>query len=233
MLRQLIEERHEIVTSLANAERQIDYAPTGQRAAERDRAQAEQRVADSEAALTRARAVLDRYDRPLHRRRHATEIDAAQRDVANLPKVIADGIGAIGEANQRLEQIDEKLDHAHALISRRPSLETQVAEIDDRLDADLRRRTRIARLEQPTAIVAVLGERPAPGAAAHEWDQAAGRLHQHQAAFDITAGIGRLPGYFDNTAYAASHRHVEQEVKSVVYVPELPSRGIESPGISL
>ena len=143
------------------------------------------------------------------------------------------GSGSIGEANQRLEQIDEKLNQAQALISRRPSLETQVAEIDDRLDADLRRRTRIARLEQPTAIVAVLGERPAPGAAAHEWDHAAGRLHQHQAAFDLTAGIGRLPGSFDNTAYAASHRLVEQEVKSVVYVPELPSRGIESPGISL
>ena len=35
VLRQLIEERHEILTSLANAERQIDDAPTGQRAAER------------------------------------------------------------------------------------------------------------------------------------------------------------------------------------------------------
>ena len=177
--------------------------------------------------------MLDRYDRPLHRRRHAAEIDVAQRDVANLPKVIADGIGAIGEANQRLEQIDEKLDHAQTLISRQASLESEVAEIGDRLDTDLRRRTRIARLEQPIAIVAVLGERPAPGIAAQEWDQAAGHLHQHQAAFNLKAGIGALPGYFDKTAYAASHRRVEQEVKSILYVPELPTRGIESPGISL
>jgi hypothetical protein len=41
-------------------------------------------------SLTRAHAVLDRYDRPLHRRRHASEMDRARRDIARLPQVIAD-----------------------------------------------------------------------------------------------------------------------------------------------
>lgn len=233
VLRQLMEERHEITTTLTSAERKHTIAPTERRAVERDRAQAEHRVAEAEASLARARDVLDRYDRPLHRRRHANELDAAQRDVARLPSVITDGRASVAEATSSLVQLDFDHHDALELLRRRPSLEARVSELDDRLDADLRRRTRIARLEQPTAIIEVLGDRPTPGAAAQVWDQAAGRLHQHQAAFDLSVGLGPRPGFFDDTAYTESRRLVEQQMEAMVEVPHQRGRRIEPGGISL
>ena len=69
----------------------------------------------------------------------------------------------------------------------RRELESRVvSDIDERLAHDLRVRTRIARLEQPSAIVDTLGPTPTrrPRRRRHGIS-AAGRLHQHQAAFDI------------------------------------------------
>ena len=76
----------------------------------------------------------------------------------------------------------------------------------ERLEYDLRVRTRITRLERPDAIINTIGERPAPGPAARQWDAAAGRLAQHQAAFDITDGLGRRPRLLDHNAYVGSTR---------------------------
>lgn len=95
-------------------------------------------------------------------------------------------------------------------------------EIDERIERDLRIRTRITRAELPAAVVNLLGDRPRPGPAAREWDAAAGRLAQHQAAFDIADGIGRRPSYLDRSAYADSHAVVEQ-----LFEPVRPQRVIE------
>ena len=232
-LRQVMEERHEMVRALTNAERKVTVAPSERSNAQRDMAQAQQHMADAEGALLRARAVLDRYDRPLHRRRHATEIDCARRDVARLPGVITDRRTAVAKTATRLHQLDVDQHDAMELLRRRPTLEAKVAELDDRLDVDLCRRTRIARLEQPAAIVDVIGARPSPGATARAWDQAAGRLHQHQVAFDLTAGIGPRPGLIDKSAYTESRRLVEKELEATVQIPQHQARRIEPRGLSL
>lgn len=228
-----MEERHEITTTLTSAQRKHTIAPTERRAVERERAQAERRVAEAEASLARARDVLDRCDRPLHRRRHANEFDAAKRDVARLPSVIADGRALMTQATSSLNQLDADRRDALELLRRRPSLEAKVSELDDRLDADLRRRTRIARLEQPTAIIEVLGDRPTPGAAAQVWDQAAGSLHQHQAAFDLSVGLGPRPSFFDDNAFAVSRAAVDDHVRAVASALEPRRLEIEPPGITL
>jgi hypothetical protein len=135
----------------------------------------------------------------------------------------------MAQASSSLDQLDVDQRDALELLRRRPSLEAKVSELDDRLDADLRRRTRIARLEQPAAVVEVLGDRPTPGAAAQVWDQAAGRLHQHQAAFDLTAGIGPRPGFFDDNIYAERWSELIRVINAVVEQPSL-GRSIEPPG---
>ena len=101
-------------------------------------------------------------------------------------------------------------------------MEATADEIDNRLERDLRMRTRITRAERPEAVVDLLGDRPSPGPAAREWDISAGRLAQHQAAFDIAEGLGRRPSYLDRSAYADSHAIVEQLVQ-----PMCPQRVIE------
>ncbi|MDO8363232.1 MAG: MobF family relaxase [Actinomycetota bacterium] len=233
VLRQVMEERHEIIRALTNAERKVTVAPSERSNAQRDTAQAQQRISDAESALIRAQATLDRCDRTLHRHRHATEIDSARQDVARLPGVIADGRTAVAKTTTRLRQLDVDQHDANELLRRRPNLEAKVAELDDRLDADLRRRTRIARLEQPSAIVDVVGARPSPGATARAWDHAAGRLHQHQAAFGLDAGVGPRPGLLDNGAYTDSRNLVERELEATVQVPQYRARRIEPPGLSL
>ena len=228
-----MEDRHEIVRALANADRKVTTAPSERSIAQREMGQAQQRISDAESALIRAQADLDRYDRPLHRRRHATEIDSARRDVARLPGVIAEGRKAVTKTATRLRQLDVDLHDAMGLVRRRPTLEAKVAELDDLLDTDLRRRTRIARLEQSAAIVGVLGARPSPGATARAWDQAAGRLHQHQSAFNLAAGVGPRPGLLDNSAFTESRRLVERELEATVPAPDHRVRWIEPPSLSL
>jgi hypothetical protein len=53
----------------------------------------------------------------------------------------------------------------------------------------------------------VLGPRPT-GPGARGWDDTAGRLAQHQAAFDVTGGLGHTPRYVENSAYADSHHAI-------------------------
>ena len=71
------------------------------------------------------------------------------------------------------------------MLARRPDIQAELDEIDQQLGDDLRIRTRVTRLEQPDNIVHAFGPRPA-GRDAIEWDDTAGRLAQHHAAFDRT-----------------------------------------------
>jgi hypothetical protein len=104
--------------------------------------------------------------------------------------------------------------------------------IDEQVDYDLRVRTRITRLERPAAIVNTIGDRPAPGPAARLWDAAAGRLAQHQAAFDLTDGLGRRPGVLDRSAFIESRANVEDLIP--LRQPTRTGRiEIEVPGIEM
>ncbi len=150
------------------------------------------------------RDVIARYDRPLHRRKHEVDIADATRDVRRLPGLIEDARNEANSAAQRIEQIRLSSTQAAELLKRRPSLASTVAAIDDRLSNDSRVRSRIARLEQPKCHHRSPRQRPPPGPASRDWEIAAGRLAQHQAAFDIDDGFGRQPGYLDDSAYCQS-----------------------------
>jgi len=101
-----------------------------------------------------------------------------------------------------------------------------------RLDHDLRVRTRVTRLEPPEAIVNTIGDRPAPGPAARQWDGAAGRLAQHQAAFSISDGLGRGPRLLERNAYTESRVFVEESI-GVARPTRFVERETPSIGLSL
>jgi hypothetical protein len=119
------------------------------------------------------------------------------------------------------------------LLDDRPAVESQIAEVDDRLADDLRVRTRVARVEQPEAVVAVLGERPLPGTHGCEWDDAAGLLLQHQAAFGIADGIGHYPGSRAGRAYIESYARVAEVVAPYDAAPPATEVEIEGFGLEL
>jgi hypothetical protein len=221
-LRDLLEQRHEITSALADAEQDLENKPRERRAVAADRADAERKIAATVAALERARAVLDRYDRPLHRRKHETEIVNAKKDLARLPGVIDETRSKVNDADVTLAGIDQRVAAAEALLRNRDGMESALEEIDERVERDLHIRTRITRAERPATVVDLLGERPSPGPAARAWDVVAGRLAQHRAAFDITDGLGPPPGYLDRSAYAESHWSIEELLE-----PLRPQRRIE------
>ena len=177
--------------------------------------------------------MLANYDRPLHRRKHATEIADARLDIERLPAAVKTANGELSSAVNKLEYLRQEEAKAKASLLRGPDLETKINAIDERLVHDLRVRTRITRLEPPDAIVNTIGERPAPGPAARQWDAAAGRLAQHQAAFDITDGLGRLPRALERNAYIASREDVEDLISPVVQGTVGRRMQIESRGIEL
>ena len=221
-LRGLMEQRFAINDEIERAVNALRRLPNGRHDAEREMARADKTVIDTTEAYQRAQDVLDQYDRPLHRRKHQTEIANAKRDVEHLPSRVEQALRDVDTAAANLDRLDHVETSAAAVLRRRPELEATSGGIDKQIERDLRIRTRITKAECPRAVVDVLGERPAPGPAARNWDTAAGRLAQHQAAFDIAEGLGRRASYLDCGVYAESRSGVEDVLQLV-----RPTRAIE------
>lgn len=74
---------------------------------------------------------------------------------------------------------------------------------------------------------------PRPAAAARQWDAAGGRLVQHQAAFEITDGLGRRPRVLDRSAYTESRAEVEELLSPLLQLTPARTLQIDVPGIEL
>jgi conjugative relaxase-like TrwC/TraI family protein len=230
-VRRLLEEKFDIIGFIERAEATVARYPKELQTAERARDAAEKSIGELVSAKSVAAEIVTRWDRPLHRRRHEIEIADAKRELQQLPSRIA---GAEGKRDAADATIDELVAHhssAIDLLGDRPAVESQVAEIDDQLADDLRVRARVGRVEQPGAVVAVLGERPRPGADAREWDEASGVVLQHQAAFDIADGIGHYPGSRAGRAYIESYARVAEVVAP--YEPAPPATEVDIEGFDL
>ena len=151
-------------------------------------------------------------------------IGNARHLVRILPGNIKLAAAEVDAQTRRIAVAHTTAASASAVVARRPQLEQELGTIEDQLTIDLRVRTSIARLDQPDAITDVLGHRPAPGASARTWDDAAGQLAQHQTAFSIAQGFGPHPRWDRDKAYAQSYRMVEEAV--AIWRPA-PSRTLE------
>ena len=226
-----MEQRHEILTSLDDAESIVDAFHPHRHVLEAEIAEARKTRARAEAEYRAAENVIETHDRPLRRRKHEHEIHTAQRELQRQPEVIRRADATIAAAESKLTDLAQRTSEAKEFLRRRPELESHVTEIDERLAHDQRVRTRIARLEQPAAIIDTLGPRPRGAKKAQAWDQAAGRVHQHQAAFDIRDGIGDWPGRYDRSAYGVSYDAVDEAIWKLR--PQRPTMEVARPEIGL
>jgi conjugative relaxase-like TrwC/TraI family protein len=183
LLRQLLERAHELDQFLARRQFDFDHARRNLANIKERRAGLRRTIADYEARLDVARDVLARHERPLHRRRHRYDIDGANAQLGWIPD-------ALDKARRELET----LDHDETTARRHLAEATLVAAdgdrthderkgIDTRLTSDRRARARALASDPPTWILDRLGERSATHASGDAWDNAAGRLAQHRAAF--------------------------------------------------
>jgi len=223
-LRQCFERRFEIIDTLEHADTATRRAPLERHDARTILATAEQRLLDQTAALQHAETVIARYDRPLHRRKHHSEIGNARHLIRILPGNIKHAAAEVDTQTRRINDTRTTEAFAAAVAAQRPQLEHELGTIEAQLNVDLRARTSIARIHQPDAITGFLGQRPASGASARTWDDSAGRLAQHQAAFSVSEGIGPRPRWDQRSAYTDSYRMVEADV--CIDRPA-PSRSVE------
>jgi hypothetical protein len=230
VLRGLMERRHQFTIDLERAEGRLRILPGELRRAEHQQREAERTLVELEQRRRACEALITEFDRPLRRRRHDQELQAARRELEGLPGRLETAAAALSAAEQTITALGVDAVKTREHLSRRPEIEAEIATIDDDLDHDLRIRTRVTRQEHPEQVVAILGPRPDHGQAARRWDHAAGHLAQHQAAFNVADGLGPPPAYHDHSVYAHSHTRVAQLVVPSNRTEEM---SIELPGLGL
>ena len=231
MLRDLLERRHQLASELELAEARQQHLPGEIRHTHTAKVAAEKAIAEIDEQERVSEALLADYDRPLRRRRHQTEIAAAGHDLADLPHRRTNAQRDLAAAQDTLTDLDRAATETRAILARRGDIEAEIDDLDDQITHDLRTRTRVTRREQPEAIVAVLGHRPNHGHDARSWDNAAGRLAQHQAAFNTHDGLGPQPDNYDRSAYRDSHQAVADVLQPLTR--PVIDRSIELPDLGL
>ena len=80
--------------------------------------------AEKTAAYRAAEDVLANHDRPLHRRKHTTEIAAARLDIERLPGAVRASDNELGVAVAQLERLRQEEAQARASLQQRHDFET-------------------------------------------------------------------------------------------------------------
>ncbi len=235
-LRVLLDQQARLTTTLDQLRTDLDELPRDCQWTSHDRDRATQNLDASSARLQAAHDTIAQHDRPFRRKGHENAIRNAHHDVETLPGDISAQCTHIGKLTDKIHDIDRRLHRAEQLDQRRPTLETQLTDIDARLGDDRRIRTRQIRRDPPGRVVDTLGTRPKGGQPSRAWDNAAGRLDQHQAAFGLTKGLGptkgrKLPmGFLFSRALAeGDQRNIEQAITR----ERQQARQIEGPALRI
>ena len=193
-LQSLLAQQAQLTATLTQLRDDLDTLPRDLSWAQDERRSAVATLDQSRDRLQRAFDTLAEHDRPFRRRGHELDIAHAKRSVEDLPGPIRERADEISAIEGRIADLEQRLAQARKLDQRRPTLQTQLEDIDSRLGDDRRIRTRQIRRDAPARITNTLGARPAGGEQSRAWDVAAGQLDQHQTAFGLTKGLGPTKG---------------------------------------
>lgn len=235
-LRSLLDQQAQLSATLDQLRADLDELPRDYQWTRHDLDRAKQQLESTTARLEAAHHTIAQHDRPFRRKGHETAIRDAHRDIDTLPVDIRDQRARIEKLSGKIHDIERRLHRAEQLDQRRPTLETQHADIDARLIDDRRIRTRQIRRVPPGRIVDTIGPRPNGGQPSRSWDSAAGRIDQHQTAFGLTKGLGptkgrKLPmGFQFSRALAASDQH---SIEQAITRERQQARQIEGPALRI
>jgi conjugative relaxase-like TrwC/TraI family protein len=206
-LRRLLERDAEIERTLGRASEALGIASRQLASLAHDRKSLVQSIYDLEARLDGASQIVDDFDRPLLRRRHRVELDVARRQLGWLPQSVHRARAELTRLDSDQRAVVRQMRRAEALDKCRPQLMAERTTIRAQLDRDARARVPGAADRLPPHVLDRLGP-PPPGAPAQLWHDAAGRLAQHHAAFELagTTLLGNPPRPIGDDAYASSHR---------------------------
>lgn len=152
-----------------------------QAAADGDRLRAS--IADHETRLADARGTIAAYDRPLLRRRHATELDTARNQLEWVPRAIAGDQAKLAVVERQESRAVESVRDSYALSKRRPELLAEQSIVQHYLREDVRVRGDALAMDPPVLLVDRLGPVPSEPTEAERWRTTAGHVAQHREAF--------------------------------------------------
>jgi hypothetical protein len=203
----LLERAAELERGPARADFEVGHVTRQLRATESRRQQLVTSIEDDRSRLERAHRTVEQLDRPLRRRRHRVEVDAAHSHLRNLPSGIERKQAEIDDLAAKAGAHREELAIAKEAASRRGDLTEERLSIACQLSFDVKARATGVKDDLPPHLADRLGPRPPGGPSASLWDDAAGHIEQHRAAFAVegTALLGRRPRWNDTT-YATSQR---------------------------
>ncbi len=191
-LRQMLDQREQLLTTLHDAHEQATELPRQLDTITSERAVAVKELDGLRHRFDQAHTVIADYDRPLKRRRHADDLATAQQAAATLPTESDRAEARVTALDQRAAALRGTLEEARGVIAGRDDIDRQVARLDTTLDRDVHARARHARLAPTDDLTATLGPRPTQPAAARTWDQQAGELAQHAAAYPASPSLTDL-----------------------------------------
>jgi conjugative relaxase-like TrwC/TraI family protein len=206
-LRRLLERDAEIERALGGASEALGIARRQVASLAEERKSLVGSIYDLEARLDGARRILDAFDRPVLRRCHRVELDGARQQLGWMPLSIDRAKAELARLDSDQRAVVRQMRRAEALDKRRPQLTAERTTIRVQLDRDARARVRGAADRLPTHVLESLGPLP-EGEVAQLWHDAAARLAQHHAAFELpgTTLLGDPPRPIGDDAYASSHR---------------------------
>ena len=117
-LHELHEQRFAAASTIEHAEHTLQRTPRAPASRARNTA------AEKTAAYRAAEDVLANHDRPLHRRKHTTEIAAARLDIERLPGAVRASDNELGVAVAQLERLRQEEAQARASLQQRHDFET-------------------------------------------------------------------------------------------------------------
>ena len=189
---------------------------------------------DDLARLGRARSTIEEHDRPLHRRKHRGELDAAHALVDRLPRTIAASEAEFVRLERRLHQAEQRVVTAENLDKRTPQLMAEHTMIEHQLGRDVEARGRRLANDPPARILEHLGPFPANTKHQSLWIDAVGKIAQHNTALDA-----RRPGHapdtvsMDEVAFDMSRRTAKHAVDRLGHSIKQEQLAIEPPGREL
>ncbi len=214
-LRRLLERHTELDKMIAQAPTTLEATRARVRMLANQQDAVRRSIEDYRARLIDAREKLAELDRPLLRRRHRTELDRARADVTMLPGSIEEAQAKVAELERQVPHAARRLGEAEAAVKGLPELRAERALIGHSLEEDARLRGHEATRKLPAMVMERLGPSPVRGPERDLWQDTAGRLAQHHAAFELhgTTLAGPTPRPFGPDAYAASHWAALQAVE--------------------
>ena len=194
----------------------------------------QKQLREKEHRLAAVRSESEQFDRPLVRHLHRSEVESARTQLRWLPAAVEDQRAEVADLKREIDSLERRSLADRLDEGREGELKAELVELRSQLTDDARARGHDLADDVSDVVRNRLGPVPSGKATREAWIEAAGRMAQHQTAWDVPEKhiLGRRPQTFRDDAYeltwhaaAESMSALDRSVGRPLQI-EPPSRGL-------